>query len=71
MMVPATIVKDPSQSTACNPLRNGVFGVCMSRKMIRMMKARPSNGRLIQTDSVSVDDADDSQAYQTHNTISS
>lgn len=48
MTVPETIVNEPSQSTAFSPLRNGVFGVWMSRQKIRMMNARPSNGRLIQ-----------------------
>lgn len=47
-MTPATIVKEPSQSTALSPLSSGVFGVWISRKNSMMMKARPSNGRLIQ-----------------------
>jgi hypothetical protein len=46
-MVPPTIVRDPSQSTAFRPFRRGVFGVWMSRKKNRMIKATPSKGRLI------------------------
>ena len=47
-MTPATIVKEPSQSTALSPLSSGVFGVWISRKHSMMIKARPSNGKLIQ-----------------------
>jgi hypothetical protein len=47
-MTPATIVKEPSQSTALSPFMSGVFGVWISRQNSMMMKARPSNGKLIQ-----------------------
>lgn len=47
-MTPATIVKEPSQSTALSPLRIGVLGVWISRKNSIMIKARPSKGKLIQ-----------------------
>lgn len=44
MMVPATIVIEPSQSIALRPARRSVLGVSMSRKNIMIAKAIPSKG---------------------------
>lgn len=47
MVTPATMVTEPSQSTALRPWRRGVLGVVTLRKKKRIRKATPSKGRLM------------------------
>lgn len=44
MIVPPTMVIDPSQSIALRPASKGVLGASMSRKNTMITKASPSNG---------------------------
>lgn len=44
MIVPPTIVREPSQSMARRPASRGVFGVSMSKRKRIITKANPSKG---------------------------